>query len=207
MLKMHYPHREKQSVQLLLYWLGLLTLMDVAKELQLRSNELLEPQKRVTGIDRTGWGKDSVSLTLNCLVLFFFLKERALSSWLRTSSTAKRFIFKHLTKCRLISDRKFLFGYSPTLFSLPAFFFPPSKPSLAFFFLLLFFVFLFFALVIWPRITYPNVLVVPYGKTPIWAFKKKADNGWVEPSVTYLFHQSLSKYMPDTETMCTLVTF
>ena len=25
--------------------------MDVAKELQLRSNELLEPQKKVTGID------------------------------------------------------------------------------------------------------------------------------------------------------------
>lgn len=146
MLKMHYPHREKQSVQLLLYWLGLLTLMDVAKELQLRSNELLEPQKRVTGIDRTGWGKDSVSLTLNCLVLFFFLKERALSSWLRTSSTAKRFIFKHLTKCRLISDRKFLFGYSPTLFSLPAFFFPPSKPSLAFFF---FNYFLFFCFLPW----------------------------------------------------------
>lgn len=57
MLKMHYPHREKQSVQLLLYCLGLLTLVDEAKELQLRSNELLEPQKKVTGIDPHRVGK------------------------------------------------------------------------------------------------------------------------------------------------------
>lgn len=38
MLKMHYPHREKQSVQLLLCCLGLLTLVDEAKQnLELRS--------------------------------------------------------------------------------------------------------------------------------------------------------------------------
>lgn len=76
MLKMHYPHREKQSVQLLLCCLGLLTLVDEAKELQLRSNELLEPQKKVTGIDRTGWGKDSVSLTLKLFGPIFLFKGK-----------------------------------------------------------------------------------------------------------------------------------
>ena len=168
------------------------------------------PKRKLQVLIRTGWGKDSVSLTLNCLVLFFFLKERALSSWLRTSSTAKRFIFKHLTKCRLISDSKFLFGNSPTL--PPYLFFLLTLPCLLFFppfFFLSFFFFFFFFFglgYLAKNHIYPNMLVVPFGKTPIWAFKK-TDNGQVEPSVTYLFHQSLSKYMPDNETMCTLEPF
>ena len=141
------------------------------------------PKRKLQVLIRTGWGKDSVSLTLNCLVLFFFLKERALSSWLRTSSTAKRFIFKHLTKCRLISDSKFLFGNSPTLppylfflLTLPCLLFFPPFFFLSFFF---FFFFFFLVLVIWPRITYIRTCWwYPLEKLPFGPLKKLIMARW-----------------------------
>lgn len=49
MLKMHYPLRENNQFNYCCTDWDLIILMDVANELQKRSNELLEPQK-LTGI-------------------------------------------------------------------------------------------------------------------------------------------------------------
>lgn len=62
MLKMHYPLRENDQFNYCCTDWDFIILMDVANELQKEAMNFWNPQKVYRYC--TGWGKDSVSLTL-----------------------------------------------------------------------------------------------------------------------------------------------